>query len=61
MINRKGEIVGLAFDGNIQSLGGAYWFDDRVNRCVAVDARALVEALSAVYGAESLVKEIKPL
>lgn len=61
VINRKGEIVGLAFDGNIQSLGGAYWFDERVNRCVSVDARALIEALRVVYGAESLVKEINPL
>ena len=28
MINRNGEIVGLVFDGNIESLGGEYWFDE---------------------------------
>jgi hypothetical protein len=59
MINRKGEIVGLVFDGNIESLGGAYWFDERVNRTVAVHSGAIVEALRKVYGADRLVKEIE--
>ena len=59
MINRKGEIVGLVFDGNIESLGGAYWFDERVNRTVAVHSGAIVEALRKVYGAERIVNEIE--
>ncbi len=59
MINRKAEVVGLVFDGNIESLGGDYWFDERVNRTVAVHSGAIVEALRKVYGAERIVKEIE--
>ena len=58
MVNRAGEIVGLVFDGNLQSLGGDYGFDPAVNRAVAVHVSALVEALGKVYGAEWLVAEI---
>jgi len=58
MINRKGEIVGLIFDGNIHSLGGAFWFDGRNNRAVAVHSGAILEALSKVYGASDLAREI---
>ncbi|MFC5474734.1 S46 family peptidase [Paraherbaspirillum soli] len=58
MINRKGEIVGLVFDGNIQSLGGAFWFDQRYNRTVAVHSGAILETLGKVYGATDLTQEI---
>ena len=58
VINRKAEVVGLVFDGNIESLGGAFWFDERVNRAVAVHSGAILEALRNVYGATDLVKEI---
>ncbi|MGH8442886.1 MAG: S46 family peptidase [Nevskiaceae bacterium] len=58
VINRRTEIVGLIFDGNIHSLGGAFWFDPRMNRAVAVHSGAIVEALRKVYGAESLAKEL---
>jgi Peptidase S46 len=59
MINRKGEIVGLVFDGNIESLGGEYWFDEAHNRTVAVHSGAIVEALRKVYKADRLVNEIE--
>jgi len=58
VINRRGEIVGLVFDGNIHSLGGEYGFDETVNRTVAVHSAALLEALDKVYGAQRLVREI---
>ncbi|HZJ56096.1 MAG TPA: S46 family peptidase [Myxococcaceae bacterium] len=60
VINRSAEIVGLVFDGNLPSLGGDYGFDVRNNRTVAVDSRALTEALRVVYGADRLVQEIRP-
>jgi hypothetical protein len=60
VVNTGGEIVGIAFDGNIHSLGGAFWFDDRINRAVAVHSSAILEALKTVYGADPLVKELKP-
>ncbi len=59
MINRNGEVVGLVFDGNIESLGGEYWFDESLNRTVAVHSGAIVEALHKVYKADRLVNEIE--
>ena len=59
MINRNAEIVGLVFDGNIESLGGDFWFDERVNRTVSVHSGAILEALHKVYKADRLAKEIE--
>jgi hypothetical protein len=58
MINRNGEIVGLIFDGNIHSLGGAFWYDPRLNRSVAVHSGGILEALDTIYGAGFLVGEM---
>jgi len=58
MINRNGEIVGLIFDGNIHSLGGAFWFDPRANRAVGVHSGAILETLDKIYGAPELAREI---
>lgn len=59
LINAKGEVVGLVFDGNIQSLGGEFGFDPTVNRTVSVHTAAISEALRTVYKADRLVKELK--
>ncbi len=59
VIDREARIVGLIFDGNIQSLGGDYGFDASVNRAVAVHSTALLEALEKIYGAGRLAKELK--
>ncbi len=58
IINRSGEVVGLAFDGNIHSLGGSFGYDETLNRCVGVHSAAILEALDTVYGAGELVKEM---
>jgi Peptidase S46 len=58
VINAKGELVGLIFDGNIQSLPAYFVYDATVNRAVAVDVRGMVEALRKVYQAEALVSEL---
>jgi len=58
VINREGEFVGLVFDGNIHSLGGAFGFDIAHNRTVAVDARAIAHTLDKVYGASRLTTEL---
>jgi hypothetical protein len=58
--NKSGELVGLVFDGNIQSLGGDYGFDPAVNRMVAVHSEALIKALDKVYGASRIVQELRP-
>jgi hypothetical protein len=59
VLNRDAEIVGLAFDGNSHSLGGAYGFDERLNRSIAVDSRGIRAALRNVYQASNLVQELK--
>lgn len=58
LINAKGELVGLIFDGNIQSLGGSYFYDESVNRAVSVHSAAISEALDKIYQAKNLVKEL---
>jgi hypothetical protein len=58
VVNRKGEFVGIVFDGNIESLAWDYFFTDERARCVSVDARGIVEALRHVFEAEPLVKEL---
>ncbi|HEX4622477.1 MAG TPA: S46 family peptidase, partial [Myxococcaceae bacterium] len=60
VVNKDAEIVGLVFDGNIESLGGEYGFDAKVNRTVAVDSPALIQALGKIYGAQRLVSELLP-
>ncbi len=57
-INRNGEIVGLIFDGNIESLMGNFIYDESVNRAISVDSRGIIEALRKVYGANELVEEL---
>jgi hypothetical protein len=58
-INKAGEVVGIIFDGNIQSLPWNFAFDDKVGRAVSVDARGIQEALRKIYGAEALADELK--
>ena len=60
VINAKGELVGLIFDGNIQSLPGYFVYDGAVNRAVSVDARGMLEALKKVYKADA-VDELRDL
>ena len=60
LIDARGEVVGLVFDGNLASLGGDYGFDAQANRTVAVHGPAILETLSKVYGADKLVKELRP-
>jgi len=57
-INAKGEMVGLIFDGNIQSLPGYFIYDAAVNRAVSVDSRGMLEALRVVYKANRLADEL---
>ena len=59
LINKNGEIVGLIFDGNRDSLGGDYGYDGSNNRAVAVHGTALIEGLQKVYGADRVVSEIR--
>lgn len=59
VINKDAEIVGIIFDGNIQSLGGDYGYDESVNRAVAVHSASILEVLQKVYGATRIVEDIQ--
>jgi hypothetical protein len=58
VVNQKGEIVGLIFDGNIESLVGDFVYDGEANRAVAVHTAVMTEVLNKLYGAGALVKEL---
>jgi hypothetical protein len=58
ILDREGKVVGLVFDGNIESLPGNYWFDEKVNRCVGVHTAGMAESLSVIYEEHELVKEL---
>ena len=58
IINKKGEVIGLVFDGNIESLPGNFIYDEKVNRSVSVHIGGIVAALKYIYRADRLVKEM---
>ena len=59
VINRNAELVGLIFDGNIESLAGDFVYDEETNRAVAVHSAAMIEALRKLYGAGKLADELE--
>ena len=58
VINREREIVGLLFDGNIESLPNEYRFDDEDGRSVCVHVHSILEALTKIYDAQRIVEEL---
>jgi hypothetical protein len=58
VIDRNGQLVGLIFDGNIESLVGDYVYDIETNRSVAVHTAGMTEALKKLYGASGLLREL---
>jgi hypothetical protein len=58
VVNRDAALVGLIFDGNIQSLVGNFIYEGSQNRAVAVDSRAIIEALRKIYNASKLADEL---
>ncbi|MGB7345897.1 MAG: S46 family peptidase [Pirellulaceae bacterium] len=58
VVNRDGELVGLIFDGNIQSLTSDYLYTDEQARAVSVSGVGIIEALESIYQAKELAKQI---
>ena len=59
VVNRNGEIVGLIFDGNIESLVSDFIYDETKSRAVAVHTASMIMALRRLYDAGSLADEIE--
>ena len=60
VVNRKGEIVGIIFDGNPQSLVLDFVYSDEQARAVSVHSSAILEASRKVYEAKRVLAEIEP-
>lgn len=58
VLNSRHEWVGLAFDGNLDSLAGDYHYDGTSNRMVALHQQAIREALTKIYPATHLAREL---
>jgi hypothetical protein len=58
IINKDAEIVGVAFDGNIQSLPGDFIYDPEVNRSVGVHSAGMLEAIKDLYKFKRLAEEL---
>ena len=58
VIDRAGNVIGAAFDGNIHSLAGDYAYNGEDNRTVAVSTAALEEGLRILYPAPALLAEL---
>jgi Peptidase S46 len=59
VVNRDGELVGLIFDGNIESLAGDFVYDGTKNRAVAVHSAGMIEGMRKIYGAGALADELE--
>jgi len=58
VLDQQGRLVGVAFDGNIHSIAGAYWFDISRNRTVIVHPAIMLKALEEIYDARHLMEEL---
>lgn len=58
LINKNAEVVGIIFDGNIESLPWNFIYTDEVARSVATDSRAIMEVLRKIYHADTLANEL---
>lgn len=58
LINKNAEVVGIIFDGNIESLPWNFVYDDTVGRSISTDSRAILEALRKIYHADALADEL---
>jgi hypothetical protein len=59
VVNKNREVVGLIFDGNMESLPGNIIFDETKNRSVSVHSSGIIEGMDKIYKAERIAKELR--
>ena len=59
VINNKGELIGLAFDGNYEALSHKIAFDKDLNRTINVDIRYVLWCIDKLGGAKNIINELK--
>jgi hypothetical protein len=59
VINAKGELIGLAFDGNWEAMSGDIAFEPALQRCINVDIRYVLFIIDKYAGAKHLIEEMK--
>lgn len=59
VIDARGDIVGVAFDGNRYAIAGDYWYDINNNRGIAVHPAVIMESLEKVYDADRVIAELE--
>ena len=58
VLNNKGELIGLAFDGNYEALSHKLAFDKDLNRTICVDIRYVLWCIDKLGGAPHLINEL---
>lgn len=59
VINGNGELIGLAFDGNIEAMAGDVIFDPKLQRTISVDIRYVLFIIDKFAGAQNIIDELK--
>ena len=59
VINGKGELIGIAFDGNWEAMSGDLDFEENLQRCINVDIRFVLWVVDVYAGAQNLIDEME--
>jgi len=59
VFNAKGELIGLAFDGNWEAMSGDIVFEPKLQRTINLDVRYLLFIMEKIGGADRLIKELE--
>ena len=58
VLNGNGELIGCAFDGNIEALCSDIYFDTELQRCICVDIRYVLFVIDKFAGAQRFINEM---
>ena len=59
VLDSEGRLIGLAFDGNKESLAGTSWYSEGYNKCVCVDIRYVLWTLDTYAGLSRIIGELQ--